>query len=331
MVSVSRDRARPNGHALRMTPHELLLSLLALRESALDAARERQADLDAVPLERRASGANLLHYLGVRRVDFRAEQRELSRLGLTSLGRAEAHVLATLDAVIQRLAAEVGEAGIPRNLGHVGVTRDQAAGLLAHHTLEVFGPSPARHPTRIMATLPSEAATEPALVRRLVDAGMGIARINCAHDDPAAWHAMAANVRAVADATGRVLRIAFDLPGPKLRTGPIEPGPAVLRIRPRRDDYGRVVEPATVRLVVAASFGDGTSNDAPADHGVVPVAAELLADATPGDTLMLVDARSRKRRLLVTAVDADQMLAVGDRTTYLTPGDRRSPRAPPRR
>ncbi|HEY0697893.1 MAG TPA: hypothetical protein VGD43_08795, partial [Micromonospora sp.] len=33
-------------------------------------------------------------------------------------------------------------------------------------------------------------------------------------------------------------RIAMDLPGPKLRTGPLTPGPAVLRLRPVRDELG---------------------------------------------------------------------------------------------
>ena len=38
-----------------------------------------------------------------------------------------------------------------------------------------------------MVTLPSEAATDPSLVAECVAAGMDIARINCAHDDTAAW------------------------------------------------------------------------------------------------------------------------------------------------
>ena len=79
--------------------------------------------------------------------------------------------------------------------------------------------------TRIMVTLPSEAASDRDLVRSLATAGMDCARINSAHDDEAAWTAMASNVRAAADAAGRRLPILVDLPGPKLRTGSIEPGP----------------------------------------------------------------------------------------------------------
>lgn len=36
--------------------------------------------------------------------------------------------------------------------------------------------------------------------------------------------------------------------GPKLRTDPMEPGPAVTKYRPRRDDYGNVIEPARIWL-----------------------------------------------------------------------------------
>ena len=49
-----------------------------------------------------------------------------------------------------------------------------------------------------MVTLPSEAADDPRVVDGLVDAGMDIARINCAHDDAEAWRRMAGNVRAAA-------------------------------------------------------------------------------------------------------------------------------------
>ncbi len=41
----------------------------------------------------------------------------------------------------------------------------------------------------------------------------------------------------------------MDLAGPKLRTGPIEPGPTVLKVKPRRDAHGHVTKPAVVALV----------------------------------------------------------------------------------
>jgi len=54
----------------------------------------------------------------------------------------------------------------------------------------------------------------------------------------------------------------MDLSGPKLRTGPLEPGPAVVRIRPRRDIYGTVVAPPEFAYAEAAHHAPPTEADA---------------------------------------------------------------------
>ena len=77
---------------------------------------------------------------------------------------------------------------------------------------------------------------------------MDVARINCAHDDAAAWVAMASSVRQAARRAGRPVRVLMDLGGPKLRTGPIGGGAAVVKLKPRRDDFGRVTAPARLGL-----------------------------------------------------------------------------------
>ena len=50
------------------------------------------------------------------------------------------------------------------------VSADEGRELLRHRTVELLGPTPADRETRIMVTLPSEAATNPDLVRGLVRA-----------------------------------------------------------------------------------------------------------------------------------------------------------------
>jgi pyruvate kinase len=86
-----------------------------------------------------------------------------------------------------------------------------------------------------MVTLPSAASDDWRIVDELVEAGMTVARINCSHDRPEDRLAMAHHVRSSAERQDREVRIAFDLPGPKLRTGPFEPGPDALKVRPSRD------------------------------------------------------------------------------------------------
>src|ERR1039457_7578875 len=68
-------------------------------------AAEGRNFLEAVPPEFQASASNLIHYLALRRHDLRALQPRLAALGLSSLGRSEAHVMASVEAVRAALQA----------------------------------------------------------------------------------------------------------------------------------------------------------------------------------------------------------------------------------
>jgi pyruvate kinase len=169
-----------------------------------------------------------------------------------------------------------------------------------------------------MVTLPSEAAANPGLVRGLVERGMNLARINCAHDDPTAWRAMAQHVRVASAASGRSCLVAMDLAGPKLRTGPIEPGPRVLKLRPCRDALGRVSAPAHAWLTSA-------EDPAPAPvptMSTLPVPGEWLRRRQSGDIVGLYDTRGAKRHLTLTAqaATAAGFVVTTDRTAYLATG-----------
>jgi pyruvate kinase len=67
---------------------------LAESESAFDPRVDR---IDPTYLK---SARNLAHYIALRHRDIRPLQEELALLGLSSRGRAESHVMATLDAVL---------------------------------------------------------------------------------------------------------------------------------------------------------------------------------------------------------------------------------------
>ena len=203
--------------------------------------------------------ANLAAYLALRTHDVRDAQVALADLGLSSLGRCEAHVLPTFDAMIamlgRALAVEPDREPAPR-------TSISEASATAHATLQrnsaaLFGyPIAGRHP-RIMVTLPTEAADEPAYVRSLVEAGMDCGRINCGHDTPEQWIRMAANVRAAAAETGRSCSV---LDGPERtalahrpdRSGPIRrPGPSA----PRSVGHGHRARHAHPRCQRRAGIG----------------------------------------------------------------------------
>ena len=289
----------------------LIGELRTLRATMVGLAERHPERIASADPSHAASVLNLMHYLALRRVDMRSLQRRLTMLGLSSLGRSEPHVLASVDKVLGVLHAM---AGLPWRALHddepVGARRGPA--LLERNAKALFGPSPEGRRVRIMVTLPSEAATDPALVARLVGAGMDIARINCAHDDSAAWQAMAAHVRAASLAATRPVRVLMDLGGPKLRTGSIEPGPAILKLSPRRDPRGVVVEAARLAVVPQGARQARAGVD-----GVVGVAPEWLAQLAPGDRVDCVDTRAARRSFTVAAREEGLALLETRKTVYL--------------
>src|SRR5690606_32822022 len=164
----------------------------------------------------RASAENLAHYVALRRIDLRPVQAALAPWGVASLGRCEARVMPTRNAItatLQIISHANNEPPRPRR-------EDFRLGedLLHLHSEAVLGRRPAGRETRILVTLSSRAAEDPAHVENLVLTGMNCARINCAHDDTKVWAAMIANVRAAARANGRNCLVLMDLAGPKIRT-----------------------------------------------------------------------------------------------------------------
>jgi pyruvate kinase len=163
----------------------------------------------------REGAENLAAYLALRKADLSDLQERLSALGLSSLGRCEAHVGATLSAVRASLAAIAGRGGA----AHPGpAVFGTPARRIAAARDALFGSGAAGAETRILATLPREAAADPDHVPALVAAGADCLRVNTAHDGPSEWDAMVRHLRAAEAASGRRVPLVVDLPGPKVRT-----------------------------------------------------------------------------------------------------------------
>jgi pyruvate kinase len=303
-----RRAAREASRAQRLD--RVARGVAELRRAALAAEQEFAAELDAAAPSTRASACNLVHYLAVRRLDVRELQDELALLGLSSLGRMEAHVMASLQAVLEALFT-LRHQPVPAEISApAAVTFGAGNALLAAHADAILGRARRGRATRIMVTMPGgEGAATPALIHDLVLNGMEVMRINCAHDGPEIWGRMVKHLRAAERKTGKRCAVSFDLAGPKLRTGPIEPGPRVAKWRPTRDRLGRVTAPARVRFGTAGP-GDPT----------IPAKGALLTKAKPGDTLALTDARGRARLLRVIAAGAGEILCETDTTAYVVPG-----------
>ncbi|MDP2957938.1 MAG: pyruvate kinase [Longimicrobiales bacterium] len=294
---------------------EKLGSLEEELERILTAARDLEeryrAQLDQLHPDQTKSGLNLLHYLALRRGDVRELQDELGAFGLSSLGHSGAHVLATLHAVRHAVRALQGHAD-KRKKGPV--TFKQGHKLLKEHTRTLFGRKTKGSAARIMVTLPIEAADDPKLVHDLLEAGMNCARINCAQGGPPEWERMLAYIERARRATGRACRTFMDVAGPKIRTGPLAPGPRVLAIRPKKDARGLVVAPEPV--ILAPDPPQGPRPGPPA----VPIGSDLFRQLEAGDRLTFLDTRGKPGCLDVVSVDGGEAWATCPFTVYLESG-----------
>ncbi|MEM6764783.1 MAG: pyruvate kinase [Bacteroidota bacterium] len=288
------------------SPSSLIQHLTSLEHAGQTLLAKFQPYQQQIHPAFRESLENFLYYLAVRKEDIRDLQKQLGKLGMSRLGRAESHVHASILAIRNNLirldsVTEVLSSGFEKNF-------EKGHQILAEHAQDLLGPEIKGRAARIMVTLPSQAATDQALVKDIIGTDISILRINCAHDEVSDWENMVAHIRKAEEEVGVQVKIAMDLAGPKLRTGPLPAGPKVKKIRPIKNAKGEVVEPALFTVGLAEEEG-------------IDIPVESLADTIqPGDTIRLRDARQKKRKLRVLKVLAGKLLVKGNKTTIFESG-----------
>ena len=255
------------------------------------------------------SARNLIHYQALRKFDIRTIQKNFGNLGLSRLARAEGHVMASLLNARHILHCLAGQ--LPKSAFKPGLSIKSANKRLIHHTKQLLGRKLKGRRVRIMVTLPSEAADDFRLVCDMARSGMNCARINCAHDDPVAWAKMVAHIHKASAILERKIKIMMDLAGPKIRTGPIVPGPRVKKFTPVRSKLGRVLRPAEV-LLVPELTEQSPINALPVDAGWLK--------QLRGGTVTFTDARGKHCKLKIVAANGDHALAHCSDTAYITTG-----------
>ncbi|MEZ5055702.1 MAG: pyruvate kinase [Saprospiraceae bacterium] len=172
----------------------------------------------------RESARNLLHYLILRKYDLREMQEHLSSLGISSIGHSERYTLTNLTNILHLLYLLDGKT--PEDLESSGIrfslNYPKSKSRLQENTVKLFGPEKEAGHTRIMVTLPSEAAEDYGFVKSLLKKGVEILRINCSHDQPEDWEKMITHAKKAEKVLGVKALIYMDLAGPKLRTGPVK-------------------------------------------------------------------------------------------------------------
>jgi pyruvate kinase len=164
-----------------------------------------------------------------------------------------------------------------------------------------------------MVTMPSQAANDYSLVRDLVAGGMDCMRINCAHDHEEAWARMVENLQRAKVELDRPCSILMDVPGPKLRTGPTQRLPGVIKWSPRRDRLGDVTTAATIWL---ASI-EHPEPPPEKTNAVLSVPSEWLGRLSDGDRIKFLDARGLSRSMTVSKVVGRSRLATSTQTAYV--------------
>jgi pyruvate kinase len=295
---------------------DVIRQVESLRRTIEQKAKPGREALSTLPPERFQSAENLLQYLALRSLDIRPLQDKLTRLGLSSLGRIEPHVQATINAVLHNLYMVSGQKQFTGDSAEIFAAFNHSADSLEQNTIRLFGNYPEKRRAHIMVTMPKDAADDYLMVHQLLKSGMNCMRINCAHDYPEIWSRMIDTLRNAEQSTGLSCRILMDLAGPKLRLGPMETNPAVLKIRPVRAANGKLIRPARIWLTPFKTV----FSEMPAADATFALDPDWLGGLKAGDKIGFRDVRGARRNWVIREVREDGCWAESKKTAYVANG-----------
>lgn len=259
------------------------------------------------------SALNLVHYLAFRSFDVYGLQQELRDFGLPSLSNIEAHVMKSLLLLKTIVNHLLGDPVFENRRGIVSVKNSEK--ILRQNTKSLFGSKSKKRRTRIMVTMPNSAADNEKFIHKLIDSGMNIARINCAHDNKVIWAKMIMNIKNSSKKPLKNCKIMMDISGPKLRTGSMIEGPQIIRLKPQTDDMGKIIKPAKVWIAPSDILPPDNSADA-----IIPVDEDWFCKIKDGNTITFKDIRGQECELLIYRSQAGGKWALCKHSAYLQAG-----------
>jgi pyruvate kinase len=229
-----------------------------LEERMLKELDSKKEFIHSLHPEQQDSARNLIHYLTLRNEDIRELQDLLHIYGLSSLASSESHIHRQLQAISERLGhtykeEEIDICSFPFSKLKMG----EKSRLLFGQKKETYIPY-------VMVTFDSGFANDYAMIKNLLQNGMNVARINCAHDDEATWSKMINQLKKASTATGLDCKIYMDLAGPKIRTNLLGKG----------RNKGRVKIHEGQLVWLAETRGDFEKEEviiSPNEEGIIPM------------------------------------------------------------
>jgi pyruvate kinase len=271
-------------------------------------------DLDKIHPAYKLSAKNLILYLAFRQLDFEKIKETLESFGISQLTKDERHIQSSIEAVINNIRKILFPDSDIENIATEKFR--EGYNFQKINTTSLLGPEIADRITRIMVTLPSDAAYDFDLVLGLLKANINCFRINCAHDTKEEWKMMVDNIQRAKMETGKECRICMDLSGPKFRTGHMRTGPKVIRLKPEKNDYGIVVNP--IRFWIAPP--DQPPEDIKTPY--LPVEKSWYKKLKKGTVVQCMDARGKKRKIKIIEESFRGKWATTNDTTYIRTGTR---------
>jgi pyruvate kinase len=231
--------------------------LISLETSMTIDVANKSTLIGNLQIDQREAAKNLVEYLSVRNRDLRVLQDALHVHGLSSLASSESHIRRQVQAILERLGEIIPEEN-----------HDICNFLFSKRKIDdksqlLFGNKSNPNIPSLMVTFDSGFADSYAVIKSLLQNGMNVARINCAHDNEATWSKMINKLRKAIRQTGIDCKIYMDLAGPKIRTVLLGKGKDQGKVKVKEGD-----------LIWLAEDGEGFDKEdiviSPNVQGIIP-------------------------------------------------------------
>ena len=254
------------------------------------------------------SAKNLVHYQALKTKKLNNLQKRLGNFGLSKLSESEAHIMASLRTTRAIILSMLNEKiTFPKH----SLSFKKSRRLQNKNTKTLLGYRSKGRRTRIMVTLPTEAADNYQLVHNLIQNGMNCARINCGHDDKTEWQKMVDNVKMASQHLQKKCKISMDLGGPKIRTGKIAKDAKVIKVQRSTNILGKEIKSIQI------FFGEQTNDS---ELPSIPLQNYNPDFIKENDELTFTDVYFKIRKIKVKKMDKTGFIGEITKTTFFETG-----------